>query len=158
MVHIALGRLCPSLRDFPWGEHMPSPGTFLGLQPLEITWRKWKFILNKSFIYIRNVVVFFSLFFFLTLFDLFLSFWFLYEFFSLLFFCWFSSWIFWWKCFFISSFSIWCVFISSSSLVNLFVFYVSSIFFFCVFDLASSLFIFTFFYIPISSSHYLFIS
>jgi hypothetical protein len=51
LVHIALGRPCPSLRDFPWGEYIPSPRTLLGLQPLGITWRKWKFILNKSFIY-----------------------------------------------------------------------------------------------------------
>jgi hypothetical protein len=49
-------------------------------------------------------------------------------------------------------------FISSSSLVNLFVFYIISIFFLCLFDLASSLFIFYFLFIPISSSHYLFIS
>jgi hypothetical protein len=157
LVHIALGRPYPSLRDFPWGEHMPSPGTFLGLQPLEITWRKWKFILNKSFIYIRNVVVFFSLFLSYSLWSFSLVLVSLLIFLStFLFLVFFMNVLV--EVFFISSFSIWCVFISSSSLVNLFVFYVSSIFFFCVFDLASSLFIFTFFYIPISSSHYLFIS
>ena len=136
---------------------MPSPGTFLGLQPLGITWRKWKFILNKSFIYKKCCffflsfsfllsLIFFSCFGFSTNFSLYFSFpGFLHE------------------CFggsvFLSLVSLYDVFLSLVLLSWIFLCFMSFLFFFlCVFDLASSLFIFTFFYIPISSSHYLFIS